>query len=206
MPYGLEEEYWMQQTQQQSHTLPPSIYPTSPPAPHLVAPMGGPPHMAMPSYMYYPGGGLPPSYHDANAPMSPPHHLGSPVMYHPGGAGGGYIESSGTRGGGASGGRGGGGRGRGGGNDQRPAEGPPGANLFIYHLPRDLTDADLATLFAPFGAVISAKVYVDKKTSESKGFGFVSYDMTHAAEAAIEAMNGFQVSCPDSLHGTVMVR
>jgi hypothetical protein len=53
----------------------------------------------------------------------------------------------------------------------RPREGPSGANLFVYHLPHDLTDADLATAFNPFGNVISAKVYVDKFTGESKGFG-----------------------------------
>ena len=72
-------------------------------------------------------------------------------------------------------------------------EGPVGANLFIYHLPRDLTDADLATLFSSFGRVLSAKVYVDKKTSDSKGFGFVSYSTSEAAEAAIQVMNGFQI-------------
>jgi CUG-BP- and ETR3-like factor len=53
----------------------------------------------------------------------------------------------------------------------RPREGPAGANLFVYHLPHDLTDADLATAFNPFGNVISAKVYVDKYSGESKGFG-----------------------------------
>lgn len=53
----------------------------------------------------------------------------------------------------------------------RPREGPAGANLFVYHLPHDLTDADLATAFNPFGNVISAKVYVDKFSAESKGFG-----------------------------------
>ncbi|CAI5737946.1 unnamed protein product [Hyaloperonospora brassicae] len=72
-------------------------------------------------------------------------------------------------------------------------EGPAGANLFIYHLPHDLTDADLATAFAPFGTVISAKVYMDKITGESKGFGFVSYDSADAADAAIASMNGFQI-------------
>lgn len=58
----------------------------------------------------------------------------------------------------------------------RPREGPAGANLFVYHLPHDLTDADLATAFNPFGNVISAKVYVDKFTGESKGFGTSSRD------------------------------
>jgi CUG-BP- and ETR3-like factor len=75
----------------------------------------------------------------------------------------------------------------------KPLEGPAGANLFIYHLPHDLTDADLATAFNPFGNVLSAKVYVDKNTGESKGFGFVSYDSVIAAENAIEQMNGFQI-------------
>lgn len=75
----------------------------------------------------------------------------------------------------------------------RPREGPAGANLFIYHLPHDLTDADLATAFNPFGNVISAKVYVDKYTGESKGFGFISYDSIISAEQAIELMNGFQI-------------
>ena len=85
-----------------------------------------------------------------------------------------------------------------------------------------MTDADLATLFAPFGNVISAKVFVDKKTSDSKGFGegmgmnsvavflitmhsprscvcfycaigFVSYDAVASADLAIGSMNGFQI-------------
>jgi CUG-BP- and ETR3-like factor len=57
----------------------------------------------------------------------------------------------------------------------RPREGPAGSNLFVYHLPHDLTDADLATAFNPFGNVISAKVYVDRNTCESKGFGKQHY-------------------------------
>lgn len=64
-------------------------------------------------------------------------------------------------------------------SNSRPREGPSGANLFVYHLPHDLTDADLATAFNHFGNVISAKVYVDKYTGESKGFGKL---VTFAAE------------------------
>ncbi|CAM9959662.1 unnamed protein product, partial [Scytosiphon promiscuus] len=69
--------------------------------------------------------------------------------------------------------------------------GPTGANLFVYYLPGSLTDADLATAFSPFGEVLSAKVYYDRDTGESKGFGFVSYSTPEEAEAAISGMNGF---------------
>nr|CAD7603519.1 unnamed protein product [Timema genevievae] len=72
-------------------------------------------------------------------------------------------------------------------------EGPEGANLFIYHLPQEFSDGDLASTFIPFGNVISAKVFIDKQTNLSKCFGFVSYDNPLSSQAAIQAMNGFQI-------------
>ena len=72
----------------------------------------------------------------------------------------------------------------------RQRQGPPGANLYVRGLPLSFADHDLAAVFAPFGTVVSAKVFVDPASGESRGFGFVSYDSVAAAQHAIAQMHG----------------
>jgi CUG-BP- and ETR3-like factor len=159
----------------------PPQYPGYPPAPHHMGMSGGPPHQYHPHHHHPHHPGMAPQYppapgaYGAGSPpqappgayMYPPHAGFVPTPY--GAAAGGYGRSSGMpqqlpNAAASS-------QLPSSGSNPRPREGPAGANLFVYHLPHDLSDADLATAFNPFGTVISAKVYVDKYTGESKGFG-----------------------------------
>lgn len=73
------------------------------------------------------------------------------------------------------------------------ASAPPGCNLFIYHLPSTFTEMELIRLFSQFGNILSVKVFVDKVTERSKGFGFVSFDNPVSANDAIRSMNGYPI-------------
>jgi len=72
-------------------------------------------------------------------------------------------------------------------------QGPPGANLFIFHLPNDMTNMDLLHYFAPFGTVVSARIIVDRATGRSRGFGFVSFSQAEFATTAIQRLDGMRI-------------
>jgi len=76
---------------------------------------------------------------------------------------------------------------------EKKASGPPGANIFILHLPTHWGNAELTGAFNPFGHIISATVYKDRVTNHSKGFGFVSYADPASAQQAISSMNGYLI-------------
>ncbi|MBU2546973.1 MAG: RNA-binding protein [Proteobacteria bacterium] len=65
--------------------------------------------------------------------------------------------------------------------------------LFVGNLLYEITEPDLQEMFAPFGAVASAKLITDRYTGQSRGFGFVEMDDREAGEAAVAAMNGKDV-------------
>ena len=60
--------------------------------------------------------------------------------------------------------------------------------LFVAGLPYDLDDAELEEIFEKFGAIISARVALDRETGKSKGFGFVEMENEADAKEAIELL------------------
>ncbi|RQX73178.1 putative RNA binding protein [Toxoplasma gondii CAST] len=74
------------------------------------------------------------------------------------------------------------------------AHGPPGANVFIFHIPNEWSEHDLLTHFSVYGPVVSARIASDRLSGRNRGFGFVSFANGQAAAAAVTAMNGFQVN------------
>ncbi|CDJ39815.1 hypothetical protein, conserved [Eimeria tenella] len=73
----------------------------------------------------------------------------------------------------------------------REQSGPPGANIFVFHVPNEWNYFDLLNSFSQFGPIVSARVAMDRQTGRNKGYGFVSFETPEAAAAAVAAMNGF---------------
>ena len=63
-------------------------------------------------------------------------------------------------------------------------------NIYVGNLAYTTTDDDLRTSFETYGRVDSARVVMDKMTSQSKGFGFVEMANAAEAQASISGLNG----------------
>lgn len=62
--------------------------------------------------------------------------------------------------------------------------------LYVGNLAYSVDNSQLEEMFAPFGAISSAQVIMDRDSGRSKGFGFVEMNSDKEAEDAIAALNG----------------
>jgi hypothetical protein len=65
--------------------------------------------------------------------------------------------------------------------------GKPGRNLFVAGFSYATTERDLEKKFGKYGRITSARVVRDKRTGDSRGFGFLSLEKDEDADAAIRA-------------------
>jgi len=65
--------------------------------------------------------------------------------------------------------------------------------LFVGGLGPQTTEGDLRTFFSRFGELVEAVVIPNRSTGQSRGFGFVSYMSSAAADEAIKGMNGVEL-------------
>ncbi|SRR5579872_2313959 len=63
-------------------------------------------------------------------------------------------------------------------------------NLYVGNLPHSTTEAELRTLFQPFGDIERVSMVTDRETGRSRGFAFVEMTNAGEAEKAIAALNG----------------
>ena len=62
--------------------------------------------------------------------------------------------------------------------------------LLVRNLSRNVTEAELLTMFEAQGTVQSCSLVLDASTGRSKGFGFVEMPKVGEAKGAIKALNG----------------
>ncbi len=67
-------------------------------------------------------------------------------------------------------------------------------NIFVGNLPFSATDAEIQSLFEQHGTVSRVNLITDRETGRPRGFGFVEMANEAEGSAAIEALNGYDMS------------
>ncbi|GLU22564.1 hypothetical protein SLE2022_386300 [Rubroshorea leprosula] len=66
----------------------------------------------------------------------------------------------------------------------------PSSKLFIGGISYSTDELQLREAFSKYGQVIDARIIVDRETSRSRGFGFITYTSSEEASCAIQALDG----------------
>jgi len=67
-------------------------------------------------------------------------------------------------------------------------------NLYVSNLSAEVDPKDLHDRFSEFGNVVSCKISSNPETGKSRGYGFVQFETPDAADKAMEAMDGLELS------------
>ncbi len=62
--------------------------------------------------------------------------------------------------------------------------------LFVGGLSWDTNEGGLRAAFERFGAIEEVKIITDRETGRSRGFGFITFEDSSAAQTAITEMDG----------------
>lgn len=69
-----------------------------------------------------------------------------------------------------------------------------GNKIYVGNLSFGVDSNQLSEVFSEFGSVTSSNVIMDRDTGRSKGFAFVEMSTANEAQAAIEKLNGQELS------------
>jgi len=68
---------------------------------------------------------------------------------------------------------------------------PQGLNLYINHIPLDVSEAALTQLFSKYGKIISLRLMLDNDKKKSLGYGYCSFESKEQTTNAQKALNGY---------------
>lgn len=66
--------------------------------------------------------------------------------------------------------------------------------MFVGNLPFVTSEEELKNLFSQYGNVVAVTIIFDKYTKKSKGFGFVEMETEDEAQAAMQNLDGYELS------------
>ena len=67
-------------------------------------------------------------------------------------------------------------------------------NIFVGNVSFNATEADIRSLFEPYGTVDRVSLITDRDTGQARGFGFVEMSNDAEADRAIADLNGREMN------------